>query len=137
MGEVKSGHIYVIYLCNTYIIYLPPPTVYEVPRSGIISKPQLQHKLQLWQRWILNPLCQARDQTCVLALQIHSRSLHATAGTLGFIFFIVYSKQWTRTFTDYPLCSALSFFLRVNLNGCLNKFTSYTEFYRGSSIIWR
>ena len=40
---------------------------YGVPQPGIRSKPQVQPKLHLHQCWILNPLCQARDQTCILS----------------------------------------------------------------------
>ena len=32
----------------------------EVPRPGIKSEPQMQPKAQLWQHWILNPLCHSR-----------------------------------------------------------------------------
>ena len=35
----------------------------EVPRPGVKSKPHLQPTPQLWQHWILNPPCQAGDQT--------------------------------------------------------------------------
>ena len=35
---------------------------------------------QLWQCWILNPLCWARDQTCIPALQRCHRSCCTTAG---------------------------------------------------------
>ena len=50
----------------------------EVPRPGVKSEPQLlsyttataMRDLNLphssWQRWILNPLNEARDQTCML-----------------------------------------------------------------------
>ena len=37
---------------------------------------------KLWQHQILNPLCQAWDQTCVPVLQRHCQSHWATAGTL-------------------------------------------------------
>ena len=40
---------------------------YEVPRLGIESDLELQPTPQLWQCWILNPLCQAWDQTWVPA----------------------------------------------------------------------
>ena len=43
--------------------------------QGIISKLQLQPKLQLWQHWIFNLLCWARNQTCVPVLpRCHSRN---------------------------------------------------------------
>ena len=35
---------------------------YGIPRPGIRSKPQLWPTPQLWQCWILNPLCWAGDQ---------------------------------------------------------------------------
>lgn len=43
------------------------PWYMEVPGPGIKSKPQLQFMLLLWQCQILNPLHQARDQTCTSA----------------------------------------------------------------------
>ena len=41
------------------------PAAYGVPGPGTRYEPQSQPKPQLWQCWILNPLCQARDWTCV------------------------------------------------------------------------
>ena len=38
--------------------------------------------LQLWQPWILNPLCLAGDWTCIPAVQRHLKSCCSTAGTL-------------------------------------------------------
>ena len=57
------------------------PAAYGVPRSGIRSEPQLSPRLQLWQCQILNPLCWARDQTCVPALSRHRWSYCTTAWT--------------------------------------------------------
>ena len=44
---------------------------YRVPGPRIRSEPQLWPVPQLWQRGTLNQLCQARDRTCVPALQRH------------------------------------------------------------------
>lgn len=44
-------------------------TAYGVPRLGIRSERQFPPTLQVWQRWILNTLCQARGQTRVPVLQ--------------------------------------------------------------------
>ena len=44
-----------------------PLKSYGISRPGIRSKLKLQPKLQLWTHLILNPLCQARDGTCVSA----------------------------------------------------------------------
>ena len=52
--------LYVI--CNFFVCF-GHPTAYGVPGPGIRSEPQLQCTLKLWQCQILNPLCQARDQT--------------------------------------------------------------------------
>ena len=40
------------------------PTACVVPGPEIRSELQLQPMPQLWQHWILNPLCRAMDQTC-------------------------------------------------------------------------
>ena len=40
-------------------------TAYGVPGPGIRSELQLQPKLQRWPCQIFNPLCWARDRTCV------------------------------------------------------------------------
>ena len=53
------------------------PMAYGVSRPGIRFELQLW---QLWQRWILNPLCQVRDRTCVPVLPRH-KSCCATVGT--------------------------------------------------------
>lgn len=53
------------------------PKAYGLPRLGIRSKPQKQHTPQLQQHQqhqILNPLCQAWNQTCVPELQRHWQS---------------------------------------------------------------
>ena len=66
---VTHTHIY-IYI-YTYIPFLflffffGQPRAYGVPRPGIRSQLYSQPKLQLRQCWILNPLCQAGDQTCI------------------------------------------------------------------------
>lgn len=45
------------------------------------SKPELRPKLQLRQRWILNPLPEAGNRTCVPTLQRCGPSCCASAGT--------------------------------------------------------
>ena len=54
------------------------PVTYGIPSSGIKSKPQCWPMMQLQQCWILNPLCQVRDRTCVLQLIpfCHSGNFH-------------------------------------------------------------
>ena len=49
--------------------------------SGVWPKPQLQPVLPLQQHWILNPLCQATDQTCVLMLPRYHLCHCTTVGT--------------------------------------------------------
>ena len=68
------------------VCFLASPTAFRVPRPGIRSKPQLRPMLQLWQQWIFDPLCWARNQTCVPVLQRHWWSCCATAGTPTFSF---------------------------------------------------
>ena len=57
------------------------PAACKVPGPGIRSKPQLQPTLQLWQRWILNPLYCLKDLTCIPALQRCRQPQWATART--------------------------------------------------------
>ena len=46
-----------------FFLFQPCQRHMEVPRPEIKSKPQLGPTPQLWQCQILNPLCQAEDQT--------------------------------------------------------------------------
>ena len=46
-----------------FLFFQPPLWHMEVPRPGSEPEPQLRPLPQLWQHWILNPLCQAGDQT--------------------------------------------------------------------------
>lgn len=48
-----------------FVFFFGLPVEHRVPRPGFGSEPELQPKLQLGQRWILNPLCAARDRTRV------------------------------------------------------------------------
>ena len=50
--------------CFVCIILWLHPWHMEVARLGTESKLQLWPTLQLWQRWILNPVHQAEDRTC-------------------------------------------------------------------------
>ena len=68
--------------CSFFFFFLLGPHQWhmEVPRLGVQSEWQLQAyttamwdlscicnlHCSLWQRWILNPLSEARDQTCIL-----------------------------------------------------------------------
>ena len=56
------------------------PAAYGTPRPGIRSEPQLQPKPQLQPYQILNPLCQAGDQTCIPALLRGHQSCGTTVG---------------------------------------------------------
>ena len=58
-GNIYFSYKYIISSYNPEIFFLAALD-YEVPRPGIISKPQLQSKLQLQQHRILNPVCWAR-----------------------------------------------------------------------------
>ena len=57
------------------------PKAYGVSRPGIRSELQLQPKPQLRRCQILNPLCQAGDQTCVPGLPRYFPSCCTTEGT--------------------------------------------------------
>ena len=57
------------------------PVAYRVCRPGISPELQLWPKLKPWQHWILNPLLEARDGTCMPGLPKHCWSLCATVGT--------------------------------------------------------
>ena len=71
--DTKFLFIYFSFLATLWHMAFPSP--------GIRSEPQLQSKLQLWQHWILDPLCWARDQICISALSRCHRSHCAIAGT--------------------------------------------------------
>ena len=74
----------------------------EVPRLGVKSElhllayttatatPDLSQVCNLyhnsWQRWILNPLCEARDRTCVLMVPNRIRFRCAMTGTPSTLF---------------------------------------------------
>ena len=47
--------------------FFSPPLTYGVPGLGIKADLKLQRTSQLRQCWIPNPLCQARDRTCICA----------------------------------------------------------------------
>ena len=66
-----------LFVCFLFFGY---PAAYGISGSGIRSKPQV------WQRWIPNPLCWARDPTCIPLFPRLSRPCCATAGTPIFSF---------------------------------------------------
>ena len=72
-----------------FSFFLAAPQHREVPGPGTRSKPQ-----QLWQRWILNPLCRARDRTCIPELQQCHRSHCAIVGTPRKLFKMVYMHPY-------------------------------------------
>ena len=63
---------------------------FGVPGPGARSELQLWPELQLQQHQILNPLCQARDGTCVPVLPRRHRSHCTTAGTPVFPILFVF-----------------------------------------------
>ena len=87
----------IVFLCfgrhGIYLFIFGHPVAYEVPRPGIRSEAQLWPKLQLWQRRILNSLCQARDRTCIPALPKCHRSHCTTAGTVFVLFCFVICRN--------------------------------------------
>lgn len=82
-GAKLVGHGKFLFLSfRLFFFVFGRPVACEFPRPRIRSKPQLLPKLQLRQHWILNPLCQAGDWTCVSAFLRGCWSHCATAGTL-------------------------------------------------------
>ena len=81
------------------------PSAYVVPGPVIRSEPQLWPQLQ--QCRILNPLCKARDWTCVPALPRHCQSI------------LLHHSGNSTTFTLSNFSSVLVFLVL-----CLNKFYS-------------
>ena len=79
-----------------FFFFFATLSAYEVPGPGIRSETLLQFTLQLQQCWILNPLCQAWDWTCVSMQLRHCWSHCTTAGTqadfvfLAFIFIYLF-----------------------------------------------
>ena len=77
------------------------PTAYGIPRRGIRHELQLWFKPQLYQCWILNPLCWAGDWTCVPALPRRYWSLCATSGTWALLWHCyVYQRLSDILFSD-------------------------------------
>ena len=73
-GKFRFYFLNFLEFCSQIRIFIPfcffsCPKVYGVPGSGIRSKLELWPMPQLQQCWILNPLCWARDGTCIPALQ--------------------------------------------------------------------
>ena len=73
-----------LFLSFIFFYFLATP--YSVHGLEIRSELQLQPKPQLWQRQILNPLCQARNQTCPRCSQDTADPLVPQQGLL-FLFF--------------------------------------------------
>ena len=69
--------------------YLAAPWHMEFPGPGIRSELQLPH-------WILNPLCQAGDWTCVPELQTCCQTHCTTAGTLRTAFNVINNSEYFR-----------------------------------------
>ena len=68
--------------CPKYIHFTTPWHM-EVLGPGIESKPQPQIVPQLWPHWILNPLCQVRDWTCISAVTSTWLRQHRILNPLG------------------------------------------------------
>ena len=74
--------IFVLHLGFFFLfLFFGHPAAYGVPRPGIRSKPLFCPMPQLQQRWILNPLCWARDQPLSQRSRDGCRSHCATVGT--------------------------------------------------------
>ena len=101
------------------------PAAYGVPRPGIRSKPRSGPKSQLWQCWILNPLCQAGDLTCVPLLPRCCQSRCVTAGTPPLAHLI---PSWHLLLGGYKLAylSQMSlFFLPSSFTSFLSSFLPF------------
>ena len=76
----------IIYLFFFFFVY---PMAYGVPRPWIRCKPQVWPMPQLWQGWISNRLCKARDQNLVPVLQRWHQSHCTTVRTPGIMVVII------------------------------------------------
>lgn len=81
------GHIFqwaVCFLTTESFFFGLSSSMWKFPRAGIKSKPELQPMPQLQQRWTLNPLRHAWNQTCAFAVTwataVGSLAHCATAG---------------------------------------------------------
>ena len=86
-------------------VFLATPQRMEFPGQGS----DLSHSHNLWQHWILNPLYQARDGTCVPMLPRHCQSHCSIAGTPR-------SHSWFLTLLC-PHMQTNSKFCRIYLQG--------------------
>ena len=75
---VSSYGRILLYVSPFFSFFFCHPMTHGVPAPAIWSELQLP---QLWEHWILNPLCRAWDPTCIPALPRHHQSHCATVGT--------------------------------------------------------
>ena len=96
-----------------FFLFWPPCSLW-CSRTGIISEPQMQPKLQRWQCWILNPLCWARDGTCILALPRCHQSHCAIVGTplsVFMLYFIILITIVLKVISENPTFKKMFCFL--------------------------
>ena len=96
------------------------PTAYRIPGSGIRSEPQSWPMPPLWQRKILNLLCQARDQTCVPALPRCCQSHCTTVGTpqLLLLFYLVSQTKYLSPL-DNETSNSVDFLFKISYSSLL------------------
>ena len=86
-GRSLGPVVFFLEFLTLYLLTSPPHFLrlclrhMEVPQPGIESKLHLQPMSHMQQCQILNPLCWARDQTCVLVEASRIRFCCATTGT--------------------------------------------------------
>ena len=100
LAHSKKHHLYGLHFLLLLSSFLATPWHMEVPRPGIRSEPQLWPAPKLQQHQILNPLCQARDGTCVPMLQRHQQSCCTTTGaplatSFIYLLFLTVSSLWS------------------------------------------
>ena len=111
MSQLLSVFFSPCFLCH--------PVAYGIPGLGIRSELQARSKLQRWQCQILNPLCQARDGTCVPApLWIPLILLCHSSNSSSAFFFLIHSAllwalpSWSPLSEKSPMPNSLASYLR-------------------------
>ena len=146
---ICSWLFYIINLYYESFFYSFPFFLFWLPHSIWSSRPVIRFKpqlqptsQQLWQRQILNPLCQARDQTCALALRRHNRfqcAIRELLKSFLFSFFFLISSSLKKNW-HIKLYLGSSHYSTAEMNQNTNEdagsISSLTQCVRDLVLLW-